>query len=154
VAAIAERDAHRGTRRLGYAALAAALLAVVVILVVTAEASWWQAVAFGLGPDAPLLYGIAPGLARGQLHPRAVPLYNALHRFWGPLVLLVVAFAAGLPRGCVVGALAWTLHIALDRAIGFRLRSADGFQRPDGTGGSRLQVLGRAAWRHRRRRVP
>jgi hypothetical protein len=129
VAAIAERDAHRGTRRLGYAALAAALLAVVVILVVTAEASWWQAVAFGLGPDAPLLYGIAPGLARGQLHPRAVPLYNALHRFWGPLALALVAAVGLIPSAFLVGALAWAFHVALDRSVGYGLRTPDGFQR-------------------------
>lgn len=43
--------------------------------------------AFALAPDLAVLYGIAPGLARGQLHPRAVPIYNALHQFWGPLAL-------------------------------------------------------------------
>jgi F0F1-type ATP synthase membrane subunit c/vacuolar-type H+-ATPase subunit K len=60
------------------------------------------------------------GLARGQLHPRAVSLYNALHRFWGPLALAVAALAAGLPLGYVAGASAWGVHVAFDRAIGLR----------------------------------
>ena len=66
----------------------------------------------------------------GQLHPRAVALYNALHRLWGPLVLAMVALAAGLPLGYVAGAIAWGFHVAFDRAIGLRQRSPDGFQRP------------------------
>ena len=61
--------------------LAGTLLAAVLLSLLAGDGSWWQAVAFGLGPDLAVLYGIAPGLARGQLHPRAVPLYNALHRF-------------------------------------------------------------------------
>jgi hypothetical protein len=139
---------RRGARRLGYGVLAAALLAAVVVLVVTSDATWWQALACGLGPDAALVLGVARGLARGQLHPRAVPLYNALHRVWGPLLLLVVAFGASLPRGYAVGALAWAFHVALDRAVGYRLRSADGFQRAEGSDESMLRdwhVLVRAA---------
>ena len=62
------------------------------------------------------------GLTKGQLHPRAVPLYNALHRFIGPVILAFVP-------GFLVGALAWGLHIAVDRAVGYGLRDRDGFQR-------------------------
>mgnify|MGYP006198445953 CR=1 FL=1 len=47
----------------------------------------WQFFVFGAMPDIALLLGIGSGLAKGQLHPRAVPLYNALHRFAGPAVL-------------------------------------------------------------------
>jgi hypothetical protein len=108
-------------------AFAAALLAFVLALIVVWGAGWWLSVAFALAPDLAVLYGIAPGLARGQLHPRAVRLYNALHRFWGPLALAVVALASGLPLGYVAGALAWSLHVAFDRTIGLRLRSPDGF---------------------------
>jgi Domain of unknown function (DUF4260) len=114
---------------MAYGALAAASLAAALALIVFSNAAWWQAVAFALAPDLAVLYGIAPGLARGQLHPRAVRLYNVLHRFWGPFALAVVALAAGLPLGYLAGALAWTLHIAFDRAIGLRPRSPDGFQR-------------------------
>jgi Domain of unknown function (DUF4260) len=127
--AISSRASARRPSRFVYAALAAALLAIAVLLIVVWDASWWQAVAFALAPDAAVLYGIAPGLARGQLHPRAVPLYNALHRFWGPLVLAVAALAAGLPLGYAAGSLAWAAHVAFDRAIGLRPRAPDGFQR-------------------------
>ena len=74
--------------------------------------------AFVLAPDHALLYGIAAGLARGQLHPRAVPLHNALHRFWGPLALIIVTATAGLPHAWLAAALAWAFHIAFDRARG------------------------------------
>jgi hypothetical protein len=112
-----------------YGVLAASALASAVALIVFWDAAWWQTVACALAPDLAVLYGIAPGLARGQLHPRAVRLYNVLHRFWGPLALAVVALAAGLPLGYVAGALAWAVHVAFDCAIGLRLRSPDGFQR-------------------------
>ena len=121
--------AVRRPGRLSYAALAAVGLGIAMLLIVVWDAAWWQTVAFALGPDLAVLYGIAPGLARGQLHPRAVPLYNALHKFWGPLALAVAALAAGLPLGYVAGALGWAVHVALDRAIGLRLRAPDGFQR-------------------------
>ena len=114
---------------MAYGVLAAALLTTILALLVDSSADWWPAVALALGPDVAVLYGMAPGLARGQLHPRAVPLHNALHRFWGPLALLLAAIAAGLPVGLVAAALAWALHVAFDRAIGLRLRSPDGFQR-------------------------
>jgi hypothetical protein len=114
-----------------YAGLAAALLASAVALIVMGDAAWWPTVAFALGPDLAVLYGIAPGLARGQLHPRAVWLYNALHGFWGPLALAIAALAAGLPHGYLAGAIAWGLHVAFDRAIGLRPRSPDGFQRAE-----------------------
>ena len=117
--------------RVAYAGLAAALHAFAVALIVVWDAAWWQTVAFALGPDLAVLYGIAPGLARGQLHPRAVSLYNALHRFWGPLGLAVAAVVTGLPLGYVAGAIAWGLHVAFDRAIGLRPRSPDGFQRAE-----------------------
>jgi Domain of unknown function (DUF4260) len=121
----------RRPARVAYAGLAAALLASAVTLIVVWDAAWWQTVAFALGPDLAVLYGIAPGLARGQLHPRAVSLYNALHRFWGPLALAIAALAAGLPLGYVAGAVGWGLHVAFDRAIGLRPRSRDGFQRAE-----------------------
>jgi hypothetical protein len=119
----------RPGRRAAYALLAAALLGALVLELVRHSTGWWQLAVFGAGPDVALLLGIGRGLARGQLHPRAVPLYNALHRFWGPAALAGVALAAGLPRGYLVGALAWGLHVAVDRAVGYGLRTRDGFQR-------------------------
>jgi hypothetical protein len=107
-----------------YAALAAALLASALYL----DAGQWQFFAFGAAPDLALFLGIAPVLAKGQLHPRAVPVYNALHRFASPAAFAVLA-AAFLPAGYLVGAVAWGLHIAVDRVAGYGLRTPDGFQR-------------------------
>jgi hypothetical protein len=120
--------AHRTTSRPAYAALAAALLAAAIYVLLEQGTGLWQFFVFGAMPDVALFVGIGSGLAKGQLHPRAVPLYNALHRFAGPLVLAAVA-AAFLPTGYLVGALAWALHIAIDRVAGYGLRTPDGFQR-------------------------
>ena len=69
--------------RLGWAALGAAALAGAFIL---AGADAWQIWVFLFLPDVGLLAGMSSGLEKGQLHPRAVPLYNALHRPVGPTV--------------------------------------------------------------------
>jgi hypothetical protein len=119
---------RRAARRLAYGGLAIGLLGAIVYEVVRHGTGYWQLAAFGLGPDLALLAGMGAGLARGQLHPRAVPLYNTVHRFWGPVALLVVAAVAPLSAGYTIGALAWAFHIALDRAVGYGLRTADGFQ--------------------------
>jgi Domain of unknown function (DUF4260) len=116
-------------RRAGFALLAAALTGLAVFEAAGHGTGWWQFLAFGAGPDLALLVGIAPGLAAGQLHPRAVPLYNLLHRFYGPILLALAAGTGLLGVGYLVGALAWGAHVALDRAVGYGLRTPDGFQR-------------------------
>jgi uncharacterized protein DUF4260 len=88
----------------------------------------WQFFVFGAMPDIALFMGIGSGLAKGQLHPRAVPLYNALHHPAGPIAFAAVA-AAFMPVGYLVGAGAWMLHIGIDRVAGYGLRTPDGFQR-------------------------
>jgi hypothetical protein len=108
-------------RRAAYAVLTAALLTLAIVQLVDG-APLWQFFAFGAAADLALFAGIGTGLAKGQLHPRAVPLYNALHRFAGPILL---AFLPGLQ----LAATAWALHIALDRSLGYGLRTRDGFQR-------------------------
>jgi hypothetical protein len=119
---------HHGAARPVYALASAAILGALVAALVAFDGGWWQLAAFAVGPDVALLAGIAPGLAKGQLHPRAVPLYNALHRFWGPAALAALALVL-LPGGYLVGALAWALHVAVDRTLGYGLRTPDGFQR-------------------------
>jgi hypothetical protein len=114
--------ATRPARQAAYAALAAALLAAALALIVD-RGGLWQFFAFGAAPDLALFLGIGTGLAKGQLHPRAVPVYNAVHRFAGPILLALVP-------GLLVGAVAWALHIAVDRTVGYGLRGPDGFQRP------------------------
>ena len=115
--------------RMAYAGLGALLLAALVLETVKHGTGYWQIALFGLGPDIALLLGAGAGLAHGQLHPRAVGLYNLLHRFWGPLLLAALAASGLLPVGFLIGALAWAFHIALDRAMGYGLRTRDGFQR-------------------------
>jgi hypothetical protein len=119
----------RSYRRAGFAVLAAALVALIVLVYARETVGWWPLVAFALGPDLPLFLGAGRGLEKGQLHPRAVPLYNLVHRFWLPLALGLVAVAASLPAAWLVGALAWGTHVAVDRAVGYGLRTSDGFQR-------------------------
>ena len=82
---------------------------------------------FAIGPDLALLFGISSTLEQGQLHPRAVRLYNALHSYWGPGLLAAAVIV--LPAGYLIGALAWAFHISLDRAVGYGMRTRDGFQR-------------------------
>jgi hypothetical protein len=116
-------------RRTAYAGLALLLLAAIVLEVVTRGTGYWQLAVFAVGPDLALFFGAAPNLEHGQLHPRAVPLYNLLHRYWLPLALALAASFDLVPLGFFVGALAWALHISIDRSVGYGLRTRDGFQR-------------------------
>jgi hypothetical protein len=116
-------------RRTAYAALTTVLVATIVTALVAWDTGYWQVAAFLVAPDLALLAGAGRGLAKGQLHPRAVPFYNAIHRFWGPAVLAALTTLGGLPRGYLVGAAAWACHVALDRTVGYGLRTRDGFQR-------------------------
>ena len=115
--------------RLVYASITVLVLAALVVAAAKQGTGYWQIGVFGLGPDLALFVGVSRGLQRGQLHPRAVWLYNALHRFWGPLALATLALVGLVPLGFVIGALAWALHVSLDRAVGYGLRTRDGFQR-------------------------
>jgi hypothetical protein len=89
----------------------------------------WLALGFALMPDLGLLAAISGGLEKGQLAPRAVPIYNTLHRLAGPAVLAALALTGILPQVWLSAALGWALHIAIDRAVGYGLRDANGFQR-------------------------
>lgn len=117
------------------AALKAAQIALAVVLIgftvfeAVKHGLWTPALAGLLGPDVALLAGAGAGLARGQLHPRAVGFYNALHRWWPPLLLVVVTLPNPVPLWAFVFAVAWLAHVALDRACGYGLRDREGFQR-------------------------
>jgi hypothetical protein len=115
--------------RVAYAALCALIVAAIAVELARRGGGYRQLAAFGLAPDLALVVGAGAGLARGQLHPRAVTAYNLLHRFWGPAALATLTIAGVLPAAFVIGALAWTLHVALDRTVGYGLRTRDGFQR-------------------------
>jgi len=115
-------------RRLAYGALLAALLTATV-LEVAAHGHLGAALAGGLGPDLALFLGMGKGLAKGQLHPRAVPVYNAVHRYHGPVALVAAASVGLLGLGWLIAGLAWGVHVALDRTVGYGLRTREGFQR-------------------------
>ena len=118
--------------RAAYAGLAAALLASAVALIVVGDATWWQTVAFALGPTSRCSTESRRGSPAGNSTRAPCRSNNALHRFRGPLALAIAALAAGLPLGYLAGASAWGFHVAFDRAIGLRPRSPDGFQRAEG----------------------
>ncbi|WP_324785315.1 DUF4260 family protein [Streptomyces sp. H51] len=83
-------------------------------------------------PDLSFLAGLSGPHQHGRLSPRAVPLYNLLHR---PVVAVAVMLGCLIPDSPAVAVplfnfgLAWLQHIASDRAFGFGLRTADGWQR-------------------------
>jgi len=115
-------------KRLAYAGLGFVAAVLAIAVVVTQHASWWQLVVFAIAPDLSFLAGISGGLERGQLHPRAVPIYNAVHRYWAPAVLVVITLVVYTPTWLAAG-LAWIAHISFDRSLGFGLRTPEGFQR-------------------------
>ena len=115
-------------QKLAYLILGVLATGLAIAVVVTQHTSWWQLVVFAIAPDVTLLFAAGPGLERGQLHPRAVPFYNAVHRFWAPAVLVAV-MAVLMSPGWLAGGLAWIAHIAFDRSLGFGLRTPEGFQR-------------------------
>jgi hypothetical protein len=125
---IAHPITHRHTGRRAVSGVAGALLLAAAVAGAAMHGSgWWLLALFAIGPDLALLFGIGAGLEQGQLHPRAVRLYNAAHSYVGPALLAGAAVV--LPSGYLVGALAWAFHISLDRAVGYGMRTRDGFQR-------------------------
>ena len=118
--------AHRPlvARRAAYAIAFAGLLAAALLV---AGPGIWQLWAFLAIPDVALLAGISADLQRGQLHPRAVPLYNALHVLYGPAALAIASIWLG--PAWLAAALAWAAHGAMDRGVGYALRDRDGFVR-------------------------
>jgi len=82
---------------------------------------------FAIVPHLSVLVGIGQPHVRGQLAPRAVPLFNAMHHPALPLAVVALAAAGVLSPFWLVGAMAWLAHIVVDWAFGDGLRSADGF---------------------------
>jgi len=114
--------------RLAYGCVGFVFAGLGIWVVVTQHAPWWPLLVFALAPDVTMLFGFRAGLQRGQLDPRAVPAYNAVHRYWAPVVLVVVAFVLHFDAWVAAG-LAWCAHISFDRSLGFGLRTREGFQR-------------------------
>jgi hypothetical protein len=84
---------------------------------------------FAIAPDLTMFVGAHEG-GNGRLSSRAVPYYNAAHRPWIPLLVLVGYSVSPLEWVPIFAAgLGWLLHIAADRAFGYGLRAADGSRR-------------------------
>lgn len=94
-------------------------------------------VVFGLFPDVALIGGFAE---KGRLKPERVRLHNTLHVTTLPVATLVVGVVVMLLTGgfqhgfwaLALGGAAWFVHIAVDRALGFGLRDAEGTILPVG----------------------
>ena len=71
--------------RIGYASLGVALTGLAIFELVGNSTGLWQLVGFAALPDLALVLGIGADLERGQLHPRAVSLYNAFTASSAPL---------------------------------------------------------------------
>ncbi|MFB4297452.1 DUF4260 family protein [Actinomadura sp. NTSP31] len=90
------------------------------------------AVAFFIAPDLTFLAGArdAHTVERGQLPARAVPYYNTAHRALIPLALMALYTVAPITWAPIfAGLCGWLAHISIDRAVGYGLRTKDGFQR-------------------------
>lgn len=89
------------------------------------------AIIFGILPDISLIGAFAE---RGRLKPSKVKFYNTMHTMTIPVIMLIVgvilffltgAFPDGF-YGLALAGLAWFVHIAADRTLGFGPRAADG----------------------------
>ena len=90
------------------------------------------ALAFFIAPDLTFLVaaGDARHMRKGQLPPRAVPLYNTAHRALIPLALAVAYTLLPVDWAPLfAGLCGWLAHISYDRAVGYGLRTKEGFQR-------------------------
>lgn len=121
-------DSVRTARRVIFGSLALGL-GVATVLSVWENGGGWHAAAFAVAPDVALLFGMGRGLARGQIHPRAVIPYNILHAWTGPLALAALTVVLGMDRAWLSAALAWGTHITADRALGYGPRTSAGFRR-------------------------
>jgi hypothetical protein len=125
--------------RTSWAVVWAALTVFAVFEVVKHSAGSWGvslllggvAVVGFIAPDLTFLIGAGTPVEKGFLQRRAVPFYNAAHRFWLPLTLTVFVGVVLAPLTTVtmavfVAGLSWMAHIAMDRTAGYGLRNADG----------------------------
>lgn len=122
------RRRHSTIARFVWAIVGGALIASAIVV-----GGWtWWILAIAIAPDLPLFFGAGSDLVKGQLHPRAVRAYNLTHSLTGPVALVAVGLAVALRdtgSGLLVVGLVWGMHVSLDRAMGYGLRTRAGFQR-------------------------
>jgi hypothetical protein len=81
--------------------------------------AWSTFALFFLTPDFSLL-GYLAGPRIGAIT------YNAAHAYIGPIICLATGFLLSIPGLSCVGII-WCAHIGFDRALGFGLKYASGF---------------------------
>ncbi|MGW0826305.1 hypothetical protein [Streptomyces sp. NPDC002845] len=120
--------------RLAWGALGALLLLWDVFEMV--KHMGWVIPAAVLGAVLPFVArsaGLGQAHEPGQLAPRAVPLHNLLNRAVIPFSIMVVfSFLGDRPEDIAAPftfGMSWLTTIALARALGFGLRTSDGWQR-------------------------
>ena len=116
-------------RRLAWLAAFLAVMGVAILEIGRHDLGWLPIVAFLIFPDLAMLAGIGQPHQKRQLPARAVPFYNTLHQPLLPLAFLAIVVAIGAAPFWFFGAFAWMAHIAIDRAVGYGLRTPDGWQR-------------------------
>lgn len=116
-------------------ALLGAFLLVWVVFEMVKHVGWVVPLAV-LGfvlPDLSFFVGASGAHAPGQLPRGTTRVYNLVHRPVVPIVVMaipaVLAEGPGDNAAPFTFGLAWLLHIATDRSLGYGLRTADGWQR-------------------------
>lgn len=124
---------HSQRARLGvrpaYLVAGTALTALAIGLAVTWGTGVSSVLVFALLPDAAFLLAIGQPMQQGQLPARAVPAYNLMHHPATPALVLAAALTGVLGQYWLVAALSWGAHVAIDRGVGYGLRTRDGWQR-------------------------
>ncbi|NVK35554.1 MAG: DUF4260 domain-containing protein [Rhodobacteraceae bacterium] len=112
----------RGTviwQRLESLAIAATLLTVYVLSDAASHTSWWFFVFLLVLPDVTLL-GYLFGTRYGAF------LYNLGHTNIGPGAINIASLIVDVPTLLPI-AFAWAIHIAIDRTLGYGIKSTKGF---------------------------
>jgi hypothetical protein len=120
---------RRTTARALWLFVALAGSASAVVAVMTDHVGLWPVVVFALAPDLSFLAGAGQSAAPGQLPKNAVPVYNLVHRPLLPIAMMTAASVGLVSEFWLAAGLSWLTHIAADRAVGFGLRTAEGWQR-------------------------
>lgn len=107
----------RTTLRLEGAALMAAAITAYALL----GGSWLWFAVFLFVPDVSML-GYLVGRKVGAVG------YNLGHSLLGPALLAASGFAFGMPLSLGLAALTWVAHIGMDRALGYGLKTFEGFK--------------------------
>jgi Domain of unknown function (DUF4260) len=96
------------------------LFAAMILLYFYLGGSWWLFAVLFLAPDL----SFAAYLAGPRI---GAAVYNAVHTMAVPVVLLVASFLVFDDKLTLSIAVIWLAHIGIDRAVGYGLKYAGGF---------------------------